>query len=123
MRPHVAGRVALTTLVAAVALTAPTPALADSGTRAADGTRVTDAGTRVAQDEPGRYLVDGARIHTRADPSSTTVGYGYTSHDVTVHCRVVVNEEEWFRHTDTTTGVTGFSRYDVLVPWVAVPDC
>jgi hypothetical protein len=30
---------------------------------------------------------------------------------------------EWFYHTDTTTNVTGWSRYDVLVPFYAVGDC
>lgn len=112
--------------VAVIALTAPSPAVAATagGTPQFDGkgTRVTD--TSAAQDpSPGRYLVDGARIHTRPDLASTTVGKGNTSQDSTVHCRAVINDEEWFYHTNVATDVTGWSRWDVLVPWRAVSDC
>jgi hypothetical protein len=112
--------------VAVIALTAPSPAVAATagGTPQFGGkaTRVTD--TSAAQDpSPGRYLVDGARIHTRPDLASTTVGKGYTSQDSTVHCRAVINDEEWFYHTNAATNVTGWSRWDVLVPWRAVSDC
>ncbi|WP_189815033.1 hypothetical protein [Streptomyces olivaceoviridis] len=76
-----------------------------------------------AQSSPGRYLVDGARIHTQPNTSSTTVGYGYGSHDVTVHCGRVVAGQEWYYHTDNTTHVTGWGRYDVVVPYLAVGTC
>nr|WP_239091857.1 hypothetical protein [Streptomyces sp. SID14478] len=81
------------------------------------------AKTLGAQSSAGHYLVDGARIHTQPSTGSTTVGYGYTSHDVTVQCRRVVAGQEWFHHTDTTTGVTGWGRWDVVVPYIAVGDC
>ncbi|MET9499631.1 hypothetical protein [Streptomyces sp. NPDC006552] len=76
-----------------------------------------------AQSSAGHYLVDGARIHTQPSTGSTTVGYGYTRHSVTVQCRRVVAGQEWFHHTDTTTGVTGWGRWDVVVPYIAVGDC
>ncbi|MFI7386657.1 hypothetical protein [Streptomyces sp. NPDC049813] len=81
------------------------------------------AKTLGAQSSAGHYLVNGARIHTRPSTGSTTVGYGYTSHGVTVQCRRVVAGQEWFYHTDTTTGVTGWGRYDVVVPYIVVGDC
>lgn len=77
----------------------------------------------VAQASPGRYLVDGARIHTQPNTGSTTVGYGYGNHDVTVHCGRVVAGQEWYYHTDNTTHVTGWGRYDVVVPYLAVGTC
>jgi hypothetical protein len=67
--------------------------------------------------------VDGARIHTQPSTGSTTVGYGYGSHSVTVHCERVVAGQEWFYHTDNTTNVTGWGRYDVVVPYLAVGSC
>lgn len=76
-----------------------------------------------AQSEIGRYLVDGARIHTQPSTGSTTVGYGYTSHSVTVICRRVVSGSEWYYHTDNTTHVTGWGRYDVVLPYLQVGDC
>lgn len=94
---------------------------------AADGTtpaqRAQTVTTLSAQSEAGRYLTDGARIHTQPSTSSTVVGYGYQTHVVTVLCRRVVAGAEWFYHTDNATGVTGWGRYDVVVPYVAVGDC
>ncbi|MPY62240.1 hypothetical protein [Streptomyces spongiae] len=127
MRLRAAGGAVAAVGVAVIALTAPSPAVAATGggtPQSGDrGTQVT--GVRAAQDpSPGRYRVDGARIRTRPDLASPTVGKGYTSQGSTAHCRVVINDqEEWYHHTNTATNVTGWSRHDVLIPVWAVPDC
>ncbi|OON73445.1 SH3 domain-containing protein [Streptomyces tsukubensis] len=83
----------------------------------------TETVARSAAADPGRYLVDGARIHSQASTSSSTVGYGYTNHSVNVSCRKAIGDHDWYYHTDTTTNVTGWGRDDVIVPFFEVGYC
>ncbi|MFG3255253.1 hypothetical protein [Streptomyces sp. NPDC048172] len=106
---------------AATVLTAGALAVGSAGTAQAAPSSAHEP--RAAQAAPGRYLVDGGRIRSQPNTGATTVGYGYRNQDVTVHCRSVVNGEEWLFHTNDSTGVTGWSRWDVIVPWWAVGDC
>ncbi|MFD7003980.1 hypothetical protein ACFWA5_49105 [Streptomyces mirabilis] len=120
MRRALVGLLAAAGLLAGAAgfSTAQTPATTITATPA--GGKATPVHTL---SQAGHYLVNGARIRTSPSTGSTTVGYGYTSHNATVYCRRVVGGVEWFYHTDTTTNVSGWSRYDVLVPFYAVGDC
>ncbi|MFE0875973.1 hypothetical protein ACFW4X_14010 [Streptomyces smyrnaeus] len=68
-------------------------------------------------------MADGARIRTNPSTSATVVGYGYRSHDATVHCGRVVANTQWYYHKNDTTGLSGWSRYDVLIPLIEVRDC
>jgi hypothetical protein len=79
--------------------------------------------TDAAQSSPGRYVVDGARIRSSPSTSAIVVGYGYRSHDATAHCQRIIGNRQWTYHTNNTTGVTGWSRADVFVPYAVVPDC
>ncbi|MEU6389371.1 hypothetical protein [Streptomyces sp. NPDC046939] len=110
-------------VTAAAALLTTAAGAATAQTAPAAHAAAAPAKTLGAQSSAGRYLVDGARIHTQPSTTSTTVGYGYGSHSVTVHCRRVVAGQEWFYHTDNTTRVTGWGRYVVVVPFIAVGDC
>jgi hypothetical protein len=125
MNRHIVRRALVGTVGAAMVLaTAGTVATAQEvAPRAAAPQAVVTATAFSAQSQSGRYLTDGARIHTQPSTGSTVVGYGYQTHVVTVHCRRVVAGAEWFYHTDNATNVTGWGRYDVVVPYVAVGNC
>ncbi|MFD5079993.1 SH3 domain-containing protein [Streptomyces sp. NPDC058371] len=125
MNRHIVRR-ALVGLVGAGTLLATAGSVAtaqEAGPRAAMPQRGVMGAAYSAQSQAGRYLTDGARIHTQPSTGSTVVGYGYQTHVVTVHCRRVVAGAEWFYHTDNATNVTGWGRYDVVVPYVAVGNC
>ncbi|MEV1026467.1 SH3 domain-containing protein [Streptomyces sp. NPDC050264] len=125
MKHRVAGR-GLVGLFGAAVLLAATGgiATAQGATEgASSASRGATATAFSAQSESGRYLTDGARIHTQPSTTSTVVGYGYQTHVVTVICRRVVAGQEWFYHTDNATGVTGWGRYDVVAPYIAVGNC
>ncbi|HEY3502046.1 MAG TPA: SH3 domain-containing protein [Actinocatenispora sp.] len=60
----------------------------------------------------GKYF-DGSGVHIRTGPSTscTSLGSGYTSHNITIHCYDTL--KGWSHIRDNTTGVSGWvdARY------------
>lgn len=68
---------------------------------------------------------NGANIRSHAHISCTSLGLGYQSHGINVHCVTRVDNSTWLYLRDTTTGVRGWTRSDALnIPQgITLPPC
>ena len=57
------------------------------------------------------FEADGVHIRTGPSTTCTSLGSGYTSHNITVHC---YNNQGWTHIRDNTTGVSGWVNTDYL---------
>ncbi|HEY3506258.1 MAG TPA: SH3 domain-containing protein [Actinocatenispora sp.] len=58
------------------------------------------------------FTANGVHIRTGPSTSCTSLGLGYTSHSVTVHCSK--DHVTWSHIRDNTTGVSGWVDYHYL---------
>lgn len=88
---------------------------------------IEDTGNGGLMSAPGRYLAEGVAIRPEPRFDTEPVGYGYTSHAMTLLCWTNgdfgnENNPIWRYHRNDTTGVTGYSHanYTSSAP---IPDC
>jgi hypothetical protein len=111
-----ASALAFTTIASVLALTPASPASAHCSGHST---------------HPDRYdggnvsFGNGANIRTHPHTNCPSLGLGYPSHGINVHCVVLVDNSSWLFLRNTTTGVDGWSRSDALnIPQgVTLPRC